>query len=240
MLANWNSIICGIGKLGYFLLTPLLLLLVYISISFDALAAEPIDISKHSIRNGFYVRDKALHFKETIRGETCKGTIHYPYMTNEAEDIFIEINEEIHDFVEIYSICNEDDKDNYSVSYKIPESHLKDFFSVVWSTKKDDKLWRVDALTFDRDQGDLIKLNQVFNPLAQLMYSKMIELSEGHLSAKQDWGDFLANIARRDIQIYVDKGEWMIVFNPTPELNKLVQKKLPNYFLIGDDVANTR
>ena len=161
-------------------------------------------------------------------------------MTNDAEDIFIEINDEIHDFAEIYSVCNEAPSDNYSVSYEIPESNLKDFFSVVWHTKRDGKLWRIDALTFDRDQGDLAKINEIFNPFVPGMYSMLAKLSEGHLPADLGWSDFLAGIDRRDIQLYVDHGQWMIAFNSTPKLDKIVYKKLPDYFLIGDDVANTR
>ena len=206
----------------------------------NSAVAKPIDISKYSISNGFYVKDRVLKFKETVRGITCRGTIHYPYMTNDAEDVFIEINDEIHDFAEIYSVCNEADKDNYSVSYKIPESHLKDFFSVVWYTKKDNKLWRIDALTFDRDQGDLAKINEIFNSHAKLLYGKIVELSEGHLSAESDWEEFTIKIKRRDIQIYVEHGVWMIVFNSTPELDKLVYKELPKDLLVSNDVTDAR
>ena len=156
------------------------LVILLISMILPVLSSAAIDISGYSISNGFYVKDRVLKFDETVRGVTCRGTIHYPYMTNEAVEIFIEINNEIRDFAEIYSVCNEGEKDNYSVSYQIPESHQKDFFSVVWHTKKDNKLWRIDVLTFDRDQGDLAKIDKIFNPLAPTMLHKIVELSNAH------------------------------------------------------------
>lgn len=218
----------------------LLLTIISVIISIFALPVRAIDISGCSISNGFYVKDKLLKFDETVRGSTCRGTIRYPYLTNEDEDIFTEINDEIREFVEIYSVCNEGDHDNYSVNYFIPESNLKDYFSVIWYTKRDGELWRIDALTFDRDQGDLAKINEIFNPLSPIMAAKLAELSEGHFTTEERWHDFLNKIVERDISIYVEGGVWKIAFNSTPKFDKLVNKTIPEYFLIGDDVANTR
>lgn len=239
-MTNSNIISSVVKAASYLFMLSIFSVVLQIVFNICNASAAIIDISKYSISNGFFVTDKEIKFEETVRGETCRGVIHYPYMTNEAEDIFIEINDEIHDFAEIYSVCNETPNDNYSVSYSIPESHKKDFFSVIWHTKKDKELWRIDTLVFDRDQGDLATINQIFNPLAQLMFGEMVELSEGHLSKDMRWSDFLIAIERRDIQIYVERGVWMIAFNPTPKLDKLVYKKLPDYFLIGDDVTSAR
>lgn len=199
-----------------------------------------IDASKYSISNGFYVENKKLNFDKTIRNGTCSGIISYPYLTHEDEQVFMEINDEIHDFVEIYAICNQGARQHYHVKYEVPESGMHNFFSVIWYTSRDGELWRVDALTFDRDQGDLARLKQIFNLAAASMMHTLAEISGGHIKEDISWEEFQEKIMARDIQIFVDNHKWMIAFNPTYSLDKLVLKEIPNFLLLGDDVTKAR
>ncbi len=199
-----------------------------------------IDASKYSISNGFFVEDKKLNFDKTLRNGKCSGIISYPYLTRDDEQIFVEINDEIHDFVEIYAVCNQGARQHYHVKYEVPESGTPEFFSVVWYTSKYGEIWRVDSLTFDSDQGDLIRLKQVFNLATASMLHTLAEISAGHIKHDISWEEIQEKIIARDIQIFIDNNKWMIAFNPTHTLDKLVLKEIPNFLLLGDDVTNAR
>ena len=199
-----------------------------------------IDASKYSVSNGFLVENKKLNFDKTIRNGTCSGIISYPYLTHDGEQIFMEINDEIHDFAEIYAICNQDARQHYHVKYEIPESGTREFFSVVWYTSKDGEIWRVDALSFDRHQGDLVRLSQIFNLAADSMLHTLAEISAGHIKDGISWEEFQEKITARDVQIFIDNHKWMIAFNPTYSLDKLVLKEIPKFLLLGDDVTDAR
>lgn len=201
---------------------------------------QAVKTKAYDIRNGFFVISKELDFTKSLRNGQCSGKIPYPYLTNEDEELFIEINEEVHDFAEIYSICNEGTRDNYDVQYEIPESGNVDYFSIIWKTTKDGKLYRIDTLNFDRNQGDLMKLHQIFNEIGTGMLSEIAKISEDHLPSGMSWSEFSEKINSRDVQLYAKEGKWEIVFNPTKQTDKLTVVELPNYFLKGNDVTNTR
>ncbi len=135
------------------------------------------------ISNGFFIVDKHLDFDKTIRSGKCHGTVPYPKLTNEDEELFMKINDEIHDFIELYSVCNNAERSNFSVNYDVPNSGTKDFFSVLWLTKKDDKLWRIDVLNFNAETGSLLDTDDVFNIHSNNLFSELVKLSEGHLSS---------------------------------------------------------
>ncbi|GAB4166827.1 MAG: hypothetical protein Tsb006_6080 [Rickettsiaceae bacterium] len=195
----------------------------------------PLTAHANYVSNGFFVVTESLNFDKTIRSGKCLGTVPYPKLSNSDEGLFIKINDEIHDFVELYAICNEGDRDHFSVGFEIPESGTKDFFSILWRTKKEDKLWRVDSLNFNAENGELLALDSIFNIHSNHLLSKLAEISEGHLSPKCSWDRFLEKIERRDIQLYIKNDEWYIVFNSTPSLEKVVEIKVPEYFLVGRD-----
>ena len=109
------------------------------------------------ISNGFFIVDKHLNFDKTIRSGKCNGIAPYPKLSNQDEELFMRINDEIHDFVELYSICNGGERSHFSVNYDVPNSGTKDFFSILWLTKKDDKLWRIDTLNFNAENSVIKK-----------------------------------------------------------------------------------
>jgi hypothetical protein len=186
----------------------------------------------------FLVEDRVMDFKQTIRGVTCKGRIHYPYLSHEDPEALMEINEDIHDFAEIYSFCNTDRKYNYSVEYKLLESYNSKYFSVIWTTKKNGKAWRLDALTFDKLQDEAIKMSELVNGFVGSMMDEIVKISDGHVEYHSSWHDFLNMIEKRDVQFYLENGEWMLVFNPTPKADSLVITKMPKFFLKGEDVKD--
>lgn len=183
--------------------------------------------------NGFLVVEKSLDFDKTIRSDKCYGSIVYPELSNDDEELYIKINEEIKDFVEIYAICNHENYSNFSVSFDVPHSGTKDFFSVLWLTEKDGKLWRIDTINFNSENGNLLMPDDIFNLLSNQMMPHMIELSNGHLSEKCTWEDFLHKVESRDVQFYLKDREWYIVFNADSKIDDVVDVKIPEYFLIG-------
>ncbi len=187
------------------------------------------------ISNGFFIVDKHLDFDKTIRSGKCHGTVPYPKLTNEDEELFMKINDEIHDFIELYSVCNNAERSNFSVNYDVPNSGTKDFFSVLWLTKKDDNLWRIDVLNFNAETGSLLDTDDVFNIHSNNLFSELVKLSEGHLSSNCSWEQFLEKIEKRDIQFYIKNDAWYLVFNSSEALNKVVEIKIPQYFLIQRD-----
>lgn len=187
------------------------------------------------ISNGFFVVDEQMDFDKTIRSGKCHGTVPYPKLTNEDEELFMKINDEIHDFAELYSVCNSGERKNFSVNYDVPNSGTKDFFSVLWRTKKDAKLWRIDVLNFNSETGAMLTTEHVFNIHSNQLFNQLVKLSEGHLSSNCSWEQFLEKIEKRDIQFYIKDNEWYLVFNSSEALNKVVEIKIPQYFLIQRD-----
>jgi hypothetical protein len=185
------------------------------------------------VSNNFLVTEKSLDFDKTIRSGKCSGSVPYPQLFNDDEELSIRVNEKIKDFAEIYAICNQGERSNFSVSFDVPHADTKDFFSVRWLTKKDEKLWRIDTINFNAETGDALLPDDIFNMLSDNMMSKMVELSAGHLADGTTWEDFLRKIESRDVQFYIKDREWYIVFNASASSEDLVDVKIPEYFLIG-------
>jgi hypothetical protein len=194
----------------------------------------PLFANADYISNSFFVVEKSMNFDKTIRSGKCSGVIPYPELSHSDEELFGKINDEIHDFIEIYAICNKEKRNNFSVDFDIPESASKDFFSVRWLTKKDGNLWRIDVLNFNSESGNILVPDNIFNLLSNHMMAKMVDLSEGHLPKKCSWEKLLDKIEARDIQFYIKDREWHIVFNAIPGINNVVDVKIPEYFLIGN------
>lgn len=195
----------------------------------------PLATNANSISNGFFIVDQHLDFDKTIRSGICHGSIPYPKLTNDDEELFMKINDEIHDFVELYSICNSGDQSNFSVNYEVPDSGTKDFFSVLWLTKKDGELWRIDALNFNAETGSILNSSNVFNIYSDFLFNELAKLSEGRLSPQCTPEQFLEKIEKRDIQFYIKDNEWYICFNSNASFNKVIEAKIPPYFLIERD-----
>lgn len=176
--------------------------------------------------NGFLVEEKTLDFLHTIRSNVCEGAIGYPVLSSSNEELIMQINDEIHDFIELYAVCNQNPNNPFSVKFDIPESGTKEYFSIRWITEKNDKLWRIDILTFNRDTGVLLDVNDVFNMLSNNMMGEIIRLSCGHLSRSSKWNKFVEKIK---------KGQWFLIFNTTPNRQTVVDVKIPEYFLKGGD-----
>jgi hypothetical protein len=187
------------------------------------------------ISNGFFVVEKNLDFSRTIRSGACQGIVPYPVLSHDDEELFMEINDEIHDFVELYAVCNQGRRDHFSVKFDIPESGTKEYFSVRWITNRNKKPWRIDVLTFNKDTGDIIEMKDVFNMLSNNMMGEIIKLSDGHLSKFCKWEDFLEKVEKKDIQFYIEKGQWFIIFNATASRSVLVDVKIPEFFMKGGD-----
>lgn len=181
------------------------------------------------IGNGFSVIDQHLDFDKTIRSGKCHGTVPHPILVGEDEELFMKINDEIHDFIELHSICNSQDESNFVVSYNVPPSGNKDFFSILWLVQKDDELWRIDALNFNAHNGDIISDSSIFNDHSKSLDS-LIKLSQGMLSDHCTWEQFLDKIEKRDIQLYLKDNEWYICFNSYGSFNKVLEVKIPQYF----------
>ena len=60
------------------------------------------------------------------------------------------------------------------------------------------------------------------------------------LKSGDNWEKFLDKIGKRDIQYYIKNGEWYLIFNSSSSLEKIVEVKVPQYFLEGDDVTTAR
>lgn len=185
--------------------------------------------------NGFLIEEKTLDFSHTIRSGTCKGTVPYPVLSNDDEELIMQINDEVHDFVELYAVCNQGSRSHFNVKFDIPESGTKEHFSIRWITNRNNKPWRIDIMTFNRDTGALIEVNDIFNMLSNNMIKEIIKLSDGHLSKSCKWEHFLDKIGKREIQFYIEKEQWFIVFNATPNHQDIVDVKIPEYFLKGGD-----
>ena len=80
----------------------------------------------------------------------------------------------------------------------------------------------------------------VFNSMSSGVFKEIIKLSDGHLKPDDNWENFLDKIGKRDIQYYIKNGEWYLIFNSSPSLEKIVEVKVPQYFLEGDDVTTAR
>jgi hypothetical protein len=192
------------------------------------------------ISGAYSVTEKSFDFTKAIASDKCNGKIPYPLLYNDEEEIIDALNHEILDFVHSYVICNQEKRSNFSVSFDLPESGSLDYFSIRWITKKDNKIYRIDSLSFDMQNADLIELDEIFNSMSSSLFKEIIKLSGGHLQASDDWDVFLDKISKRDVQYYLKNGEWYLVFNETPLLDKVIDVKIPQYFLEGDDVTNAR
>ena len=192
------------------------------------------------IAGSFTVNEKTHEFTKSIKAGKCSGKITYPVLYNEDQEIIDEINHEITDFVHSYAICNQGDRSNFSVSFDIPLSGSEDYFSVIWITKKNKKTYRIDSLNFDIHNADLIQIDDIFNPMSSGVFKEIIKLSGGHLKSSDNWEKFLDKIGKRDIQYYIKNGEWYLIFNSSSSLEKIVEVKVPQYFLEGDDVTTAR
>ena len=184
-----------------------------------------------AVSNGFFITQKSLDFDKHLVSGKCYGRITYPEFSSEDVELFNEINDEVRDFVELYAICNQRDRDNFSVSYDVPESDSKDYFSVIWLTKKEGKLWRIDTLNFNKETGGLLTTEDIFNDMSSNMIEEIIKLSEGHLPLNMSWSQIMDKINTRDIQLYIKQKQWYMVFNSLPGQENVVEVKLPDYFL---------
>ena len=185
--------------------------------------------------NGFLVEEKNLDFSHTIRSGVCQGIVPYPVLSNSDEELVTQINDEIHDFVELYAVCNQGRRDHFTVKVDIPESGTKEYFSVKWITNRNDKPWRIDVMNFNRDTGATLDVNKVVNMLSNNIMGELIKISDGYLSKFCKWEHFVDKIEKRDIQFYIEKGQWFIIFNATSSSQNVVDAKIPEYFLKGGD-----
>jgi len=184
-----------------------------------------------SISNGFFVQKKTFSFTKTVKKQKCSGIVPYPYLSNSDEELFMSLNHEIKSFARNYSICNKGHKRYYSVKFAIPESGGKDFFSILWKTKKHGKVWRIDTMNFNAENATLLTPDHIFHVHSNNLMHEIVKLSQGHLNPEATWDEFLGKIESRDIQLYLKNGDWYIIFNSTPVFNKFFEFKIPKYFL---------
>lgn len=204
-----------------------------LQVIFLMIIALPMVAAADYVSNHFLVTEKSMDFAKTIRSGKCSGSVPYPQLFNDDEELSIRINEKIKDFAEIYAICNQGERSNFSVSFDVPYADTKDFFSVRWLTKKDGKLWRIDTINFNAETGDALQPDDIFNMLSDNMMPHMVKLSAGHLADGATWEDFLQKIESRDVQLYIRDRKWHIVFNASKLHTDVVDVKIPEYFLIG-------
>ena len=203
-------------------------------------AFSPFTAHADYISGAFTVTEKSFDFTKDIVSGKCSGQIQYPVLSNEDTEIADEMNYEILDFVHSYVICNQGERSNFSVSFGLPESGSEEYSSIIWITKKDGKIYRIDSINFNMQNADLLQIDDIFNLMSSSVFKEIIKLSDGHLKPDENWEKFLDKIGKRDIQYYLKNGEWHLVFNGTPSLDKVVDVKVPQYFLEGDDVAKAR
>jgi len=215
--------------------------LIFLTLSLFFLSCQIEAATKKTyIAGRFAITEKIFDLsKQTLSGK-CYGSIPYPVLANEEEDLTAEINEEILDFVQLYAVCNKNDRSNFSVNFEILDSKNNEYFSIRWITKKDNKIYRIDSLNFNGNNSELVQPDDIFNPLSSSLIKEMVKISGGHLNNNDNWETFLDKIGKRNIQYYLKNDEWYIIFNSTPEIGKFIDVKIPKYFLEGDDATRTR
>lgn len=197
----------------------------------------PFSICADRINGNFFVKDKYFDFTKSIIAGKCTGRTPYPYLFHDEEELVHEINDEISDFVELYAVCNQGERDNFTVTYDLPNPGLEQYFSVRWITKKDGNLYRIDSLNFNLFTTKLVEIDEVMNDLSSSLLSEIIRLSDGHLASHIKWECLLDKIRTRDIQFYLKDGKWYLVFNATTNNDKVVEFQIPEYFMHGDEIS---
>ncbi len=205
-----------------------------------ALILTPFAVQADYISGPFLVNEKTYNFTKNITSGKCSGQIVYPVLYNEDQEIADELSDQILDFVRSYAICNQDERNNFSVSLDLSQSGSEGYFTIRWITKENGKIYRIDSLNFNIHTAELVQIDDIFNPMSTGIFSEIIKLSGGHLQHHDNWEQFLSKIGKRDVQYYLKNGEWYLVFNKTPSLDKIVDVKIPQYFLEGNDVTNSR
>lgn len=186
------------------------------------------------LSNGFVVTSKFFEFNKNSKTGHCYGRIAYPVLSSdiENESVTAEINGAIYDFVEIYNICETKGKIP-PIGYDL-RTGSKNYFSVRWLTTANDKLMRIDAISFAAKTGKLLSVDDIFNSLARDFMPQIVKLSKGNLAADTSWEQFLTKIEQKSISFYIFESKWYIVFNSYPDINKpIVEAILPHYLLKG-------
>jgi hypothetical protein len=183
--------------------------------------------------NGFTVTNKSLDWDKTIRADKCRGVVPYPELHNADEELSARINDEIHDFVELYAICNKDDKDHFTSDFEVPTSGSNKIFSVLWYTKENNKLYQIDTLNFDLENGSLVAVDSILDIKNKNVLDQLIKMSNKHLNKNCSCEKFIDKIEKSDIQLYIKNNEWYIIFNPKCFSGEVVELKIPQTFLMG-------
>lgn len=195
-------------------------------------------LAKNASVNGFYISDKKLEYTNTIRNGACVGSINYPFLVSDDEELAAKINDEIHDFTEFHTLCNTKDRSDLSVSYKVLNTGSKDVLSIVWTTKKGNAIWRMDSLNFNALTGKILSSEDILHQYSDDMRIVLSDISGGRYSKHCPCENLLDKIEKRDIQLYLKSGSWFIVFNSTAKANGVVEAKLPENFTRKRDMLD--
>ncbi|MBN8512506.1 MAG: hypothetical protein J0L79_05715 [Rickettsiales bacterium] len=195
-------------------------------------------VAKNISANGFYISDKKLEFTNTIRSSTCVGSISYPFLVSDDEELAAKINDEIHDFAEFHTLCNTKDSSDLSISYKVLNTGRKDVMSIVWTTKKGKSVWRVDSLNFNALTGKILDSEDIFNQYSDDIRAELSDISGGRYSKHCSCENLFDKIEKRDVQLYLKNNNWFIVFNSTAKANGIVEVKLPENFIRKRDMLD--
>ncbi len=195
-------------------------------------------LAKNANVNGFYILDKKLEYTNTIRNGACTGSINYPFLVSDDEELAATINDEIHDFAELHTLCNTKDISDLSISYKALNTGRKDVLSIVWTTKKGKSVWRVDSLNFNALTGKILNSEDIFHQYSDDIRDELSDISGGRYSKHCACENLLDKIEKRDIKLYLKNGSWFIFFNPTAKSNGLVEAKLPENFIRKRDMLD--
>lgn len=183
------------------------------------------------LRNGFFVETQILPFSQNTVRVQCDGEVPYPVFSNSDEELFMTINREVENFAERYAICNKGNRSHYSVEFEIPESGDINIFSIKWITKRYDRLVRIDTLNFDAQTGVILEPEDIFHMHSNNLMHEIAKLSERRLHMQTTWDQFLNKIKNRDIQLYIENGQWFLAFNEAVMFGEMLVAKLPRYFI---------
>lgn len=208
----------------YYFKKIIFIILKYLFFLFNVKSA----LGEEIIKNGFVIKNYTSILKKQSSLGPCSISLSYPELHNDDLVISENINREIINFTKNYNFCNGND---IIVKYEIMQSN-PDYFSIRWNSfKKNNQLIRIDTLTFDLKEGNIILFNQIINPLAHNFIHEIIKLSKNHLAKDINWEQFLEKIKEKDVQFYFSDSKWHIIFNPNFLADNILDIFLPEYLL---------
>jgi hypothetical protein len=189
------------------------------------------EVDAVAVTDSLNISEEYLDVPKNSSVSICSSTIPYPtFAPVENVDPIKNINHEIKRFVYSYSLCHNNmmsNDDEFFVAYDIPDSYVKNYFSIRWITKKNHRLWHIDTLNFDLKTGKVLKIRDIFNKIDYNLVSAISSMSEGYISSDISTADFEHLVVERQIQFYISNQDWYVVFNANNLYNHVFAVQIP-------------